>query len=73
MADLRIGTDFTMSTITAARVESSVPVQYRLARRNGNLILQGCYQWQQGFDSSGFEWRDIPTLDLDQTVPELDS
>ena len=47
------------------RVESGVPVQYRLARSNGNLILQGCYQWRQGSDC-GHEWRNIPIFDLDQ-------
>lgn len=48
-----------------ARVESNMPVQYHLARSNGNLILQGCYQWQQG-SACGHEWRDIPIFDLDQ-------
>ena len=51
--------------LAAARVESNIPFQYRLARSNGNLILQGCYQWQQG-SACGHEWRDIPIFDLDQ-------
>jgi hypothetical protein len=58
------------STIVAARVESGVPVAYRLARYRTtegavHLKLQGAYQWKQGA-SSGIEWRDIETVDLDQ-------
>ena len=51
--------------LRAPRVESSVPTQYRLARSNGNLILQGCYYWHEG-PAYGYEWRDIPTIDIDQ-------
>ena len=58
------------STIVAARVESGVPVAYRLARYRTtegavHLKLQGAYRWEQGA-SSGIEWRDIETVDLDQ-------
>jgi len=58
------------STIVAARVESGVPVAYRLARYRTaegvvHLKLQGAYQWRQGA-SSGIEWKDIETVDLDQ-------
>lgn len=34
--------------ISAAPVMSNDPAAYRLARRNGELILQGAYRWQQG-------------------------
>jgi hypothetical protein len=59
-----------IATIGAARVENFNPVAYRLARYrtaegNVHLKLQGAYRWTQG-DSSGLEWRDIPTVDLDQ-------
>ena len=44
-------------------------VAYRFARRKGELILQGAYRWQQGL-MSGFEWRDIPIIELDEPEPE---
>lgn len=44
-------------------IESSTPVQYRLARRNGELILQGAYQWHDG-RGGGLDWRDEKTVDL---------
>ena len=43
-----------------ARVEGGTASAYRLMRRNGELLLQGAYQWQQGSDG-GITWRDIPT------------
>lgn len=48
----------------AARVEDTMAKAYRLGRRNGELVLQGCFQWTQGLDY-GHEWRDIPIVDLD--------
>lgn len=59
MAEIKIG-----SGIVAARVESNDPSSYRLARRNGVLILQGAFQWRQGSDG-GWTWRDIPTVELE--------
>jgi hypothetical protein len=58
------------TTIVAARVESDIPVAYRLARYRTaegavHLELQGAYQWTEGA-SFGIEWRDIETVDLDQ-------
>jgi hypothetical protein len=58
------------TTIVPTRVESGVPVAYRLARYRTtegavHLKLQGAYRWKQGA-SSGIEWRDIETVDLDQ-------
>jgi hypothetical protein len=32
-------------------------------------VLQGCYQWWSGADA-GIEWRDIPTVNLDE--PQAD-
>lgn len=55
--------------VTPARVESNDPTAYRLARRNGELILQGAYRWQQG-SMGGFEWRDIPIVELDEPEPK---
>lgn len=62
MAEIKIG-----SGIVAARVEYNNPSSYRLARRNGVLILQGAFQWQQGSDG-GWTWRDIPTVKLEGPV-----
>lgn len=58
------------TTIVPARVESGVAVAYRLARYRTaegavHLKLQGAYRWTEGA-SSGIEWRDIETVDLDQ-------
>lgn len=50
-------------SLTAARVEDTMAKAYRLGRRNGELVLQGCFQWTQGSDY-GHEWRDIPIVDL---------
>jgi hypothetical protein len=54
-----------LSFITAARVEDGQAKAYRLARRSGELVLQGCFQWTQGSDYD-HEWRDIPIVDLDE-------
>ncbi len=48
---------------------SNHAVAYRFARRKGELILQGAYRWQQG-SMSGFDWRDIPIIELDEPEPE---
>ena len=58
------------ATIVAARVGSTVPVAYRLARYRTaegavHLKLQGAYRWTEGANG-GIEWRDIETVDLDQ-------
>lgn len=56
-----------LTNIAAARMESSMPAGYRLARRaGGELVLQGCFMWSQGH-ANGHEWRDIPTVSLDPT------
>lgn len=40
------------------------PTAWRLARRNGELILQAGSIWTQG-SNSGIEWNDLPTVELD--------
>ena len=61
-------TDITNPAFTApAKVEDGMAKAYRLARRNGKLVLQGCFQWTCGLDY-GHEWRDIPVVDLDVNV-----
>ena len=56
--------NITVSTLDAARVENTIPFSYRLMRLKGTgeLVLQGCFQWHQGWES-GHEWRDIPTVE----------
>jgi hypothetical protein len=49
--------------ITAARVNRP-PTAWRLARRNGELILQAGSMWTEG-NECGVEWNDVPTVDLD--------
>lgn len=51
--------------IVAARIEERAPRAYRLGRRSGELVLQGAFFWSQGWNEGGHEWRDIPTVDLD--------
>jgi len=47
--------------IEAARVNHS-PTAWRLARRNGELILQAGSMWTQG-NECGVEWNDLDTLE----------
>ena len=50
--------------IGSCRIGSDKPGLYRLVKMgNGELVLQGCYTWQDG-TKFGSEWRDIPTVDL---------
>lgn len=50
--------------LVAARLTHS-PISWRLARRNGELILQAGSIWTQGSEG-GIEWNDVPTVDLDE-------
>lgn len=47
-----------------SRMESIHPITYRLAKRAGEMVLQGGFQWAEG-ESGGIEWRDMPTVNLD--------
>lgn len=43
------------------------PVAYRLARRNGELVLQGLWreiEWEYGRPMQADEWRDIPIAEV---------
>jgi len=55
---LSVSTDPQPVTFSAARVESGLPLAYRLIRRNdGNggqdYVLQGLFTWRQGFSQGG--------------------
>jgi hypothetical protein len=58
------GSQLATACLQAARIENTVPFSYRLKRlkETGELVLQGCFQWQEGW-KSGHEWRDIPTTE----------
>ena len=43
---------------------------YRLVRKNGTLGLQRAVEWHNG-NSGGVDWRDEPTIDLDEPKTEL--
>ena len=51
------------------RSESQIAKQYRLARRDGHLVLQGGFEWfalyRGALVESGITWRDIPIADVD--------
>lgn len=49
--------------------ENPLP-DYRLVRKNGVLALQRAVVWTNGIDG-GVDWRDEPTIDLDQPVTEI--
>lgn len=50
-------------SVGAARTEELMPSGFRLCRKkNGELVLQGCFKLSQG-SCGGFEWRDLPTID----------
>ena len=45
-------------------VKSTMPAQYRLAKKPDNtLVLQGLFTWQKGL-LKGAEWEDLPTVEL---------
>ena len=54
----------TGGALAAARI-SRPPAAWRLARRNGELVLQARSSWTQGTES-GIEWNDVPTVNLDE-------
>jgi hypothetical protein len=57
---------FTTAITAPTRTEKTTPDAYRLAKKHdGTLVLQGAYMWQEGWNTYGHEWRDIPTVDLE--------
>lgn len=52
-------------TIGPGLVQDLSPIEYRLAKKNGTLILQAKFSWQRGSEY-GYEWKDIPTINLDR-------
>ena len=52
------------SSINSTYIVDYGASSYRLVRRNGELTLQGYFQWTRGSEG-GFTWKDIPTVDLD--------
>ena len=64
MNNQKVQVSVTGSLLTAARVTYS-PTACRLARRNGELILQAGSMWIEGRES-GLVWDDVPTVILDE-------
>jgi hypothetical protein len=57
-----VNTGITVSSgFTSARFTTG-PHAWRLARKNGELILQGL-MWREGWDGGKY-WETIPTIDL---------
>lgn len=57
--------------ITPARIESSFPNGFRMARYpDGHVALQGAYSWSQG-NEGGIFWKDIPTVEVDESGQEV--
>lgn len=46
------------------------PAEYRLARINGELVLQGLFRWEErsasGILSDGADWKTIPTVEIER-------
>ena len=54
-----VGTRPDMSMI---KTGSSKPDVYRLLKKkNGELVLQGMFTWNDGNNKFGYDWKDIPT------------
>jgi hypothetical protein len=68
MSDQRTQATFT-GQVVAARVTYS-PTAWRLARRNGEPILQAGSMWIEG-RKSGVVWDDVPTVILDELEVQL--
>lgn len=45
------------------------PIGYRLAKKKGTIILQAKYSWTRGSET-GYEWKDIPTVNLDGRIQD---
>ena len=51
-------------------IGSEFPIAYRLARRGGQLVLQGLWrdtEWEWGRPMQRDEWRDIPTVEIGES------
>ena len=52
---------FTTVNHTPARYVDLKPSAYRLLqKKDGTLVLQGCFGWYDG-NAGGHDWKDIPT------------
>ena len=51
-----------ISTIAPIKMRSNKPSMYRLMKKkSGELVLQGAFLWQEGCNTSGYDWEDLPT------------
>ena len=65
--------DFCYSSIIEPRtVESLVPIAYRLVKlKCGEMILQGNFPIQKGFDIPTDNWKTIPTVSEEEILDKL--
>lgn len=64
-----MSTTISINTSKLGRVDDKFPREYRLARRKGELLLQGRYEWVEygnkvSQDQRGSEWRDLETVEV---------
>lgn len=53
---------YSLSNPPAFITRSTSPVEYRLIKKKtGELVLQGAFRWQEGWNKSGINWEDLPT------------
>ena len=61
-----LGPGLAVANIAPARMRSNMPITFRLAKRkNGEIVLQGGFHWQEGWNKAGIDWEDLPTVELD--------
>ncbi len=61
-----------ISTIKPCRIEQTVPTDFRVAvYPDGVKRLQGAYHWQEGWNTQGYVWKDIPMVMVDDNGKEI--
>jgi hypothetical protein len=58
------GATMQIANIGAAKITDPRPVSIRWAvQPDGSKVLQFAQRWQRGWNESGFEWVDVPTVE----------
>lgn len=53
----------TYGIIEPATIKDQFPRMYRLCKKkDGDLVLQGAFYWQKGWELSGYEWEELETI-----------
>jgi hypothetical protein len=67
ISTLKVGGNEFVGGTSPARLEKAKPDDYRLKRmKDGELILQAAYFWQQGSEY-GHTWKDLVTVNEEDT------